>query len=61
MYLKNLNLVNFKNYQQVEFELEPGVNCFVGKNGSGKTNVLDAVHYLSMTKSYLNPVEPWRT
>ena len=57
MHLKSLSLINFKNYEQAEFELTPGVNCFVGVNGSGKTNVLDAVHYLSMCKSYLNPVD----
>ncbi|MES2589570.1 MAG: DNA replication/repair protein RecF [Bacteroidota bacterium] len=57
MYIKKLSLVNFKNYQEAEFEFDEAVNCFVGKNGSGKTNVLDAVHYLSMCKSYLNPVD----
>lgn len=57
MYLKSVSLINFKNYAQAEFELTPGINCFVGRNGSGKTNVLDAVHYLSMCKSYLNPVD----
>lgn len=57
MFLKSLSLVNFKNYQQADFLFEEGVNCLVGKNGSGKTNVLDAVHYLSMCKSYLNPVD----
>lgn len=57
MYLKTLQLVNFKNYQEVEIALSPGINCFSGKNGSGKTNVLDAVHYLSMCKSYLNAID----
>jgi DNA replication and repair protein RecF len=57
MHLKSLSLINFKNYAQAEFELNEGINCFVGKNGAGKTNVLDAVHYLSMCKSYLNPVD----
>lgn len=57
MYLKSLSLVNFKNYELADFQLDEGVNCFVGKNGSGKTNILDAVHYLSMCKSYLNPVD----
>lgn len=57
MHLKHLSLINFKNYRQAELSLESGVNCFVGKNGTGKTNLLDAVHYLSMCKSYLNPVD----
>lgn len=57
MFLKKLAIVNFKNYEQADFELNSGVNCFVGKNGAGKTNLLDAVHYLSMCKSYLNSVD----
>ncbi|TNE53052.1 MAG: DNA replication and repair protein RecF [Bacteroidetes bacterium] len=57
MNLKKLSLLNFKNYQQLEVELHSGLNCFVGKNGSGKTNILDAVYYLCMCKSYLNPVD----
>lgn len=57
MRIKSLSLINFKNYKQAEFNFGEGINCFVGKNGSGKTNVLDAVHYLSMCKSYLNPVD----
>jgi DNA replication and repair protein RecF len=57
MHVKSLSLINFKNYTQAEFELSAGINCFVGKNGSGKTNILDAIHYLSMCKSYLNPVD----
>ncbi len=57
MYLKRLSAVNFKNYDQVEIEFSAEVNCFVGQNGAGKTNLLDAVYYLSMCKSYLNPVD----
>lgn len=57
MHLKRLHLVNFKNYEEAEIDLHQGLNCFVGANGSGKTNLLDAVHYLSMCKSYLNPVD----
>ena len=51
MWLKRLSLINFKNLSQAEIELAQGFNCFVGDNGAGKTNVLDAVHYLSMSKS----------
>ena len=57
MHLKSLQLINFKNYEEVEIDLFEGINCFVGLNGSGKTNILDAVHYLSMCKSYMNPVD----
>ncbi|MEN9699186.1 MAG: hypothetical protein RLZZ301_384 [Bacteroidota bacterium] len=57
MFLSQLHLVNFKNYPDLELELVPGINGLVGANGSGKTNVLDAVHYLSMCKSYLNVID----
>ena len=51
MRLKKLLLINFKNLPQAEISLADGINCFVGDNGAGKTNILDAVHYLSMSKS----------
>ena len=57
MHLKTLSLVNFKNYEQVDIPLSPKINCFVGENGVGKTNLLDAIHYLSLCKSNLNPVD----
>lgn len=57
MHLQQLHLVNFKNYEDSELQLSEGINCFVGRNGSGKTNLLDAVHYLSICKSYMNPVD----
>ncbi len=57
MYLRNLNLINFKNYPEAEFTFDEGVNCLVGANGSGKTNLLDAIHYLSLCKSYFNAVD----
>lgn len=53
MYLHKLSLINFKNLREEEFELRPGINCFVGDNGAGKTNVIDAVYFLSMCKSSL--------
>ena len=53
MYLKKLVLINFKNIAQAELTLSERLNCFVGDNGAGKTNVLDAVYYLSMSKSAL--------
>ena len=51
MQLKKLLLINFKNIHQAEIMLSEGVNCFVGDNGAGKTNILDAIYYLSMSKS----------
>ena len=55
--INTLSLVNFKNYEQANFSFCPKINCLVGRNGTGKTNVLDAVYYLSMTKSSLNPAD----
>ncbi len=54
MHLSNLTLLNFKNCQELSFDFSTRVNCFLGKNGQGKTNILDAIHYLSYTKSYFN-------
>lgn len=51
MYLEKLSVLNFKNYADCSLEFDTRVNVFVGKNGSGKTNLLDIIHYLSMTKS----------
>ncbi len=51
MYLNKLSLVNFKNVPCVSQEFARGINCLVGDNGAGKTNVLDSVYYLSMCKS----------
>lgn len=55
--LQSLQLVDFKNYVEAELSFSPKVNAFVGNNGVGKTNVLDAIHYLSVTKSYFNAVD----
>jgi len=57
MYLKQISLVNFKNYSEASLSFDPGVNFFTGDNGEGKTNLLDAIHYLSLCKSYFNPIE----
>ncbi len=56
MYLQKLSLVNFKNIEAQTFSFEKKINCFVGNNGVGKTNVLDAIYYLSFAKSYFNPI-----
>lgn len=52
MYLKKLSILNFKNYDEANFEFSSKLNAFVGDNGAGKTNILDALYYLSFTKSY---------
>lgn len=52
MYISKLSLINFKNYSEASVDLHNKVNCFVGGNGVGKTNLLDAVYYLCMCKSY---------
>ncbi|MFD2035087.1 DNA replication/repair protein RecF [Belliella marina] len=54
MYLKNLQLNQFKNYQKAKLEFSEEINCLVGINGSGKTNLLDAIHYLCLTKGAIN-------
>jgi len=57
MFLKKLALTNFKNYELSELEFSPKINCFTGNNGVGKTNILDAIHYLSLTKSFFNNID----
>ncbi|WP_400073647.1 DNA replication/repair protein RecF [Zobellia russellii] len=56
MFLKKLSLINYKNFDSMDIELDKKINCMVGPNGVGKTNVLDAVYHLSFGKSYFNPV-----
>lgn len=53
MIINKLTLYNFKNHSEKKFEFSPQINCFVGNNGVGKTNILDALHYLSVGKSFL--------
>ena len=57
MYLKSLALSNFKNHSESYFQFGKNINCFVGDNGAGKTNILDAIHYLSLSKSYYNKID----
>src|SRR3954462_903287 len=57
MHLQKLSLINFKNYSDAALSFSKGANAFVGNNGSGKTNLLDAIHYLSLCKSYFNTVD----
>ena len=56
MHLKRLSLFNYKNFSEIEFDFDAKINCFVGKNGIGKTNILDAIHHLALGKSYFNPL-----
>ncbi|HAS59961.1 MAG TPA: DNA replication and repair protein RecF [Algoriphagus sp.] len=51
MYLKSLELLQFKNHEKTRMDFSTQINCFTGLNGSGKTNILDGIHYLSLTKS----------
>jgi DNA replication and repair protein RecF len=52
MHLDHISITNFKNIGAATLSFSPGINCIVGNNGEGKTNLLDAIYYLSMTKSY---------
>lgn len=51
MILEHLSIINYKNIQEATLELSPNINCFIGHNGAGKTNVLDAVYFLSFCHS----------
>ncbi len=54
--LNHLSLINYKNFESKELDFDPTINCLVGRNGVGKTNVLDAIYHLAFGKSYFNPV-----
>ena len=57
MILRNLTILNYKNIAEAQLELSAKMNCFIGRNGMGKTNVLDAVYYLSFCRSASNPID----
>jgi len=57
MILKHISIINYKNLEQAELSFSPKMNCFFGLNGMGKTNLLDAVYYLSFCKSSGNPID----
>ncbi|MEO1097991.1 MAG: DNA replication/repair protein RecF [Bacteroidota bacterium] len=57
MHVVKLSLINFKNYAEITLDFSQQINCIVGSNGAGKTNLLDAIHYLSLTKSAFNAVD----
>lgn len=54
VFLQKLRLFNYKNYEEISLNLGQRIYCFFGKNGSGKTNLLDAIYYLSFTKSSIS-------
>ena len=55
--LEKLSILNYKNIAEAKLELSPKINCLIGQNGVGKTNVLDAVYYLSFCRSSNNPID----
>ena len=57
MILKNISILNFKNIREASLSFSPKLNCFLGRNGEGKTNLLDAVYYLSFCRSSSNPID----
>ena len=57
MRLEKLSILNYKNIREAQLELCSNINCFVGKNGMGKTNLLDAIYYLSFCKSHFNLID----
>ena len=57
MYLKKVTILNFKNIQSASLDLSPTLNCLIGHNGMGKTNLLDAVYYMSFCRSFFNPID----
>ena len=57
MFLNKLSLLNFKNHEELSLPFSKKINCFIGNNGVGKTNIVDAIYYLCLTKSYFNSVD----
>jgi len=57
MYIEKISLLNFKNFKVAEVNPQSSINCFIGNNGTGKTNLLDAIYYLSFCKSYFNSID----
>jgi DNA replication and repair protein RecF len=55
--LENIRVEQYRNYGLTQLNFVPGINCFAGRNGSGKTNLLDAIYYLCSGKSYFNALD----
>ena len=56
MYLKQLTLTQYKNISSKTFDFSPKINCFIGDNGNGKSNIIDSIYHLAFGKSYFNPI-----
>ena len=59
MYLKKVYISQFKNIKEGQLEFSRKINCISGNNGEGKTNLLDAIYYLSMTKSFFSSTDAY--
>lgn len=57
MFLREISILNYKNIREATLRFSDKLNCFVGLNGQGKTNILDAIYYLSFTKSAYNTID----
>ena len=55
MILKGISILNYKNIAEANMAFSPKINCFTGNNGQGKTNILDAIYYMSFCKSSVSP------
>jgi len=57
MDLKSLSLLNYRNFEELKLDFSEKINCFIGNNGVGKTNILDSIYFLAFCKSWLNPID----
>lgn len=57
MYLKTISILNYRNIADANLVFSPKINCFIGNNGVGKTNLLDSIYYLSFCKSHFNSID----
>lgn len=58
MFIKNISLTNFRNYSRLNIDLNENMNIFIGKNAQGKTNILESICVLALSKTYKNGIEP---
>ena len=57
MILKTLSILNYKNIEGTDLEFSPNINCLLGDNGEGETNLLDAIYFLSFTHSMISNID----